>query len=157
MAFDLYVPLNKNSWGPPTDEDLTAADNPMNKWSNLPKHANFSRSDRLYGRSADFTYSNSSGKGYGNAHGSRSKAAVEDAAESFQLVDNTRAPKKFVAPAKKRAQQQSRLRQINARARGGADQQKDSNRYNQVGIRRRFCYFIDLTRLFVMTLDFILF
>ena len=124
--------MNRNSWGPPADEDLTSSDNPMHKWSHLPKYVNFSRSDRIYGRSADFT-GGAKSYGYGQS-GSNLARKSEESSETFQLVDNTRAPKKFVAPAKKRAQQQNRLRQLNARSRN-TDQQKD--RYNQVRRNRK--------------------
>lgn len=131
---ELYVPSNRNSWGPPAEEDLTASDNPMCKWSNLPKYVSYSRSDRIYGRSADFT-SGGGGKtygyGYGNGNTNLARKSGEDSVETFQLVDSTRAPKKFIAPAKKRSQQQSRLRQINARSRASAEQQ-GKDRYNQV-------------------------
>lgn len=56
-------------------------------------------------------------------------------------MDTTKAPKRFVAPAKKRAQQQSRLRQLNARARGGNEQQRDTGRYTQVSRNTGDCYF----------------
>lgn len=88
-------------------------------------------------RCADFTpgyKSNAYNQGGGSAsnrHRQQQSGAADD--NSFQLVDTTRAPKKFVAPAKKRAQHQSRLRQLNARARSGMEQQKD--RYNQVCVR----------------------
>mmetsp|Transcript_9007 Transcript_9007/g.11623 ORF Transcript_9007/g.11623 Transcript_9007/m.11623 type:complete len:547 (+) Transcript_9007:177-1817(+) len=138
MTFDLYVPTNASSWGPPKDDD--SEKNPMNqRWKGLvPIYAPYSPGQRLY-RCADFTpgyKSNAYNQGGGSAsnrHRQQQSGAADD--NSFQLVDTTRAPKKFVAPAKKRAQHQSRLRQLNARARSGMEQQKD--RYNQPQRTRR--------------------
>lgn len=60
--------------------------------------------------------------------------AEED--KTFQLVDTTNArPKRFVAPARRR-QQQNRLRQLNARNRQATTDEK-SNRYNQPQRTRR--------------------
>eukprot|EP00816_Leptocylindrus_hargravesii_P007427 CAMPEP_0196807278 /NCGR_PEP_ID=MMETSP1362-20130617/7237_1 /TAXON_ID=163516 /ORGANISM="Leptocylindrus danicus, Strain CCMP1856" /LENGTH=562 /DNA_ID=CAMNT_0042181123 /DNA_START=38 /DNA_END=1726 /DNA_ORIENTATION=- len=149
MVFSLpYVPANTSSWGPPKDEDISNPNNPMNKWANLP-YAPYSRGDRLSGRSVDFTSTWKSNSDRNDGRRTRESSSGKNANEefqykvekseqaSFQLVDTAKAPKRFVAPAKKRAQQQSRLRQLNARARGGNEQQKDTGRYNQPQRTRR--------------------
>lgn len=136
-----YVPANPDSWGPPAnDENETKS-----KFHLLP-YAPFGRADRI-GRAADFT-SNSSwggrsqykdrrrfGEDQGKNEGFQYKVDAEEQKE-FQLVDTTRAaPKRFVAPARRR-QQQNRLRQLNARNRQQPNE-RDNARYNQPQRTRR--------------------
>jgi len=136
-----YVPANPDSWGPPLNDENEA----KSKFHLLP-YAPFGRSDRI-GRAADFT-SNSSwggrsqykdrrrfGEDQGKNEGFQYKVDAEEQKE-FQLVDTTRAaPKRFVAPARRR-QQQNRLRQLNARNRQQPNE-RDNARYNQPQRTRR--------------------
>jgi len=136
-----YVPTNPDSWGPPTKED----DESKSKFHELP-YAPFGRADRI-GRAADFTTSSNwggraqykdrrrFGEDQGKNEGFQYKVDAEEQKE-FQLVDTTRAaPKRFVAPARRR-QQQNRLRQLNAR-RGQPSNERDNARYNQPQRTRR--------------------
>lgn len=140
-----YVPPNPDSWGPPVNDK----EDSNSKFYQLP-YAPFGRADRI-GRAADFT-SNSNwggrshpfkdrrrfGEEQGRNEGFQYRVDMEEQKE-FQLVDTTRAaPKRFVAPARRR-QQQNRLRQLNAR-RGGNQQnqsERDNARYNQPQRTRR--------------------
>ena len=154
-----YVPVNTTSWGPPKtsssggDESSPAA--PKTKFHNLP-YAPFGRSDRI-GKVADFTQpgfgtQQTSGRGgdlrFGrqydryrhrdnvvdNNEGFQYRADPNE--DNFQLVDTTKSAsggKKFVAPAAKRRQQRSSLRQLNAR-RGAPQMGLDSTRFNQVSV-----------------------
>eukprot|EP00592_Proboscia_alata_P011001 CAMPEP_0194353700 /NCGR_PEP_ID=MMETSP0174-20130528/1972_1 /TAXON_ID=216777 /ORGANISM="Proboscia alata, Strain PI-D3" /LENGTH=560 /DNA_ID=CAMNT_0039122359 /DNA_START=67 /DNA_END=1749 /DNA_ORIENTATION=+ len=135
------VQSNPSSWGP----SLNSTDSP--KFANLP-YAPFGRSDRI-GRAADFTTSqqnyrynnrydrrfNRDGEGQTGNDDFQYKLDAEDA--TFQLVDTAKnATKKFVAPAaQRRRQQQSRLRQLNARQRGQPD--KENKRHDQPQRTRR--------------------
>ena len=159
-----FVPVNTASWGPPkassTSDESTSA--PKTKFHNLP-YAPFGRSDRI-GKVADFTQPGfgtqqasgrpgdfragrqydryryrDSGAAGDNNEGFQYRADPNE--DNFQLVDTTKsaaAGKKFVAPAAKRRQQKSSLRQLNAR-RGVAQTGLDSARFNQVCF---YCIFV---------------
>jgi len=138
-----FVPSNPASWGPPDKDDNDS----KSKFHLLP-YAPFGRADRI-GRAADFTYNSSwggrsqykdrrrFGEDQGKNEGFQYKVDAEEQKE-FQLVDTTRAaPKRFVAPARRR-QQQNRLRQLNARNnRGSNNNNNDNARYNQPQRTRR--------------------
>ncbi|KAL7579850.1 hypothetical protein ACA910_004862 [Epithemia clementina (nom. ined.)] len=121
VAFEIpFVASNPDSWGPPPfDEDNPQQDafGSFAKFAALP-YAPFGRSDRL-GRAADFTSSTRGPTGGGRQRREfrRQTEEEENAEDSFQLVDTTKAQttKKFVNPASKRRQHTMRLRQINAR------------------------------------------
>lgn len=136
-----FVPANPDSWGPPAKNENET----KSKFYQLP-YAPFGRADRL-GRAADFTNASTWG---GRAHYKDRRRFGEDQGKNedfqykvdaeeqkeFQLVDTTRAaPKRFVAPARRR-QQQNRLRQLNARNRQQTNE-RDNARYNQPQRTRR--------------------
>jgi len=136
-----YVPPNPDSWGPPSKD----GDESKNKFHQLP-YAPFGRADRI-GRAADFTSGSNwggraqykdrrrFGEDQGKNEGFQYRVDAEEQKE-FQLVDTTRAvPKRFVAPARRR-QQQNRLRQLNAR-RNQQNNERDNARYNQPQRTRR--------------------
>lgn len=112
-----FVAFNPDSWGPPPDNSQGDDSGAFSKFTSLP-YAPFSRSDRL-GRAADFTSSSRGPTGGGRQRREfrRQMEEEENAEDSFQLVDTTKAQtsKKFVNPASKRRQHSQRLRQINAR------------------------------------------
>lgn len=131
------VPINPTSWGPPTPTPTTS------RFSSLP-YAPFGRSDRI-GRCADFTTlsfartGDATTGGYNASshqqHRNKKNVNVEfqyrvdsEEAKEFQLVDSSklvssasRGGARFVPQAKRR-QNAQRLKQLNARRKGGAEE-----------------------------------
>lgn len=119
------VLTNPTSWGPPESATNT-------KFNLLP-YAPFGRSDRL-GRAADFTQSNQ----YYNRRdrrGGDSNANAEfqykEQADDFELVDTSKVvTRRSNLGMKKRANNQNRLRQLNARRGDGRNDGRNS--YNKL-------------------------
>jgi len=149
-----FVPVNTASWGPPTQQGgESSGELPISKFQDLP-YAPFGRGDRI-GKVADFTAVSAAapvgrmGDGRRDRFNRFGRTSEENEGftyktdpkdEGFELVDTQKSgggavgAKRFMAPAAKRRQQRTSLRQLNAR-RAAANQGAaggGTDRYNQV-------------------------
>ena len=144
------VPINPTSWGPPSSPTSTTS-----RFTSLP-YAPFGRSDRL-GRCADFTTlsfqrTGDASTGFSRHHPSNKKQVNSEfqykidseEAKEFQLVDsakvggtgNSGGTRSKFAPQAKRRQNAQRLKQLNARRKGGNEMESSYGALSQHGRMR---------------------